>query len=184
MVLPLSVGGERIDVRVLTIEESDAWLRKLTASIDVNMAGLGGDADGLAALLGLSGGLCVDLIEAYDLDHVLPADLRSVMSKGEARAALEAMATAEDPFGEGASRLVAEVFGAPSRFLAVMSQAAMDAASPSDGSPNGASGNGASTTSETSAPPGPTSGSSSSGSTVKNGKPRRPARPVTPQPTV
>lgn len=62
------------------------------------------------------------------------------MTKRELHDTLEAMADAEDPFGEGAARLAAEVFGAPSRFLAAMTSLVLDGlASPMGPSPSGAS---------------------------------------------
>ena len=170
-VLTVSVSGEPVALRTLTIDESDAWLRRLTGAVDVELPDAEGDADTLARMLALPAQAALDLVAAYDVDGVLdePASLRTRMTKRELHAALEAMADAEDPFGEGAARLAAEVLGAPSRFLALVSETAMAASSPPAPSPSGASAPGASTGSPTSAPAGAASASSSSGRTGTNG---------------
>jgi hypothetical protein len=175
-VLTISVGGEQLQMRTLTIDESDAWLRRLTGAVDVELPQAEGDADTLARMLALPAAAALDLVAAYDVDDVLGAadSLRTRMTKRELHAALEAMADAEDPFGEGAARLAAEVFGAPSRFLAAMTSLVIDGlASPTDGSPSGASAPGASTGPEASAPAGVASASSSSGPTATSGNGRK-----------
>ena len=181
-VLRLTVGGEPVELRTLTIDESDAWLRRLTGAVDVELPETEGDADTLAQLLSLPARAALELVTAYDVDGVLgdAESLRTRMTKRELHAALEAMAGAEDPFGEGAARLADEVCGAPSRFLATMTRLVIDGlASPTAPSPSGASTPGASTGPATSAPPGAASASSSSGRTATNGsapKPRSGAR--------
>jgi hypothetical protein len=180
-VLTVSVGGEAVELRTLTIDESDAWLRRLTGAVDIALPDAEGDADTLARMLALPAQAALDLVAAYDKDGVLgdTEALRTRMTKRELHEALEAMADAEDPFGEGAARLAAEVFGAPSRFLAAMTQLVLDGlASPTAPSPNGASTPGASTGQGTAAPPGAASASSSVGPTATsgNGRKRRAAR--------
>jgi hypothetical protein len=185
-VLPISVGGERIELRTLSIEESDAWLRTLTGAVDIDVGAIGGDADGLAKLLSLSAQAALDVIAAYDADGVLGGReaLSARMTKREVRIALEAMATAEDPFAEGALRLVDEVFGAPSRLLAAMStMVTSELASRPGASPSGASLPGASTTGPRSDLAGAASGSSSSGPTGTSASGTRRRRSATPSPT-
>ena len=175
-VLTISAGGEPVELRTLTIDESDAWLRRLTGAVDVELGEAEGDADTLARMLALPATAALDLLAAYDLDRVLGdvETLRSRMTKRELHAALEAMADAEDPFGEGAARLAAEVFGAPSRFLAAMTSLVIDGlASPTERSPTGASTPGASTGPRTSDPAGAASASSSAGPTATSGSSRK-----------
>jgi hypothetical protein len=175
-VLTVSVGGKSVELRTLTIDESDVWLRKLTGAVDVELPEADGDADTLARLLALPARAALELVAAYDVDGVLGDidSLRTRMTKRELHASLEAMAGAEDPFGEGAARLAAEVCGAPSRFLATVTSLVIDGlASPTAPSPSGASTSGASTGRETSVPAGAASASSSSGPTATNGSGRR-----------
>ena len=127
-------------------------------------------------MLALPAQAALDLVAAYDVDGVLgdTETLRTRMTKRELHAALEAMADAEDPFGEGAARLAAEVFGAPSRFLAAMTSLVIDGlASPTAPSPSGASTPGASTGPATSDPAGAASASSSAGRTATSGNGRK-----------
>ena len=171
-VLTVSVGGTPVELRTLTIDESDAWLRRLTGAVDVELPEAEGDADTLARMLALPATAALDLVAAYDADGVLgdTETLRTRMTKRELHAALEAMADAEDPFGEGAARLAAEVFGAPSRFLAAMTSLVLEGlASPTERSPSGVSGPGASTGPGTSVPTGAESASSSAGPTATSG---------------
>jgi hypothetical protein len=169
-VLTISVGGEPVTLRTLTIDESDAWLRRLTGAVDVELGEAEGDADTLARMLALPATAALDLVAAYDVDSVLgePASLRARMTKRELHGALEAMADAEDPFGEGAARLAAEVFGAPSRFLATMTSLVLDGLTTAP-SPSGASTPGASTGQPTSDPAGAASASWSAGRTGTSG---------------
>jgi hypothetical protein len=185
--LRIAVGGETVELRTLSLDESDVWLGRFTSAIDIDTAGIEGDAAGLARLLTMTSDVALDLIIDYDRDGVLPTreQLRATMGRQEVKAALEAMAQAEDPFGEGASRLVDEVFGAPSRFLGNLSRLAVsDLASRMDDSPNGASTPGASTTTATSAPHGVVNGSSSSGPTATTGSTRQRKTTATRSPTV
>jgi hypothetical protein len=169
-VIRVPVGGEPVQLRTLTIDESDAWLRKLTGAVDVELPETEGDADTLARLLSLPARAALELVVAYDVEGVLgdAESLRERMTKRELHDALEAMAGAEDPFGEGAARLADEVCGAPSRFLASMTRLVIDGLATAP-SPSGVSTPGASTSSTTSAPPGAESVSSSSGPTATNG---------------
>ena len=70
-VLTISVGGEPVALRTLTIDESDAWLRRLTGAVDVELAEAEGDADTLARMLALPAQAALDLVAAYDVDGVL-----------------------------------------------------------------------------------------------------------------
>jgi hypothetical protein len=171
-VLHLTVGGEPVELRTLTIDESDAWLRRLTGAVDVALPETEGDADTLAQLLSLPARAALELVVAYDVDGVLgdAGSLRSRMTKGELHAALAAMAGGRGPFfGEGAARLADEVCGAPSRFLATMTRLVIDGlASPTAPSPSGVSTPGASIGPATSAGSGAASASSSSGPTATN----------------
>lgn len=174
--LRITVGGEPVELRTLSLDESDVWLAKFTAAIDIDTADIVGDAAGLARLLTLTSDFALDLIVDYDRDGRLAHrdQLRTHMTRQEVKAALEAMAGAEDPFGEGAARLAGEVFGAPSRLLGTLSRLAMnDLASRTDGSPNGASEPGALTTTGISDQPGAASASSSSGPTAMSGSTKR-----------
>lgn len=121
-VLPIAMGGARYELRTLTIDESDAWLRLVAERLAAIEDDLFKDSgvDSIAALLTASSRTVVGLVAAYDLEDTLggEAAIRGRMSKPELRAAMDAMVTAEDPFGEAVARSVAEGFGVPSRFLA------------------------------------------------------------------
>lgn len=170
-VLPITVGGETVELRTLTMDESDVWLRLLMETMDRPL-GEPSDADGMAKMLATPADAAVDLIVAYDIDGTLgpKEDIRARISKREARSAIEVMAEAEDPFGPGARRLVESVFGGASQFLAgvLTTVTSVREASLSGVSVDGIS-NG-----ETSAPDGAASASSSTGSaaTSRNGRKR------------
>jgi hypothetical protein len=117
-VLHLSIGGEAVTLRTLSLDESDIWLHRLGASIaaidvpdDITWLG------DIGALLTASAESVRGLVKAYDLDGALPADWQERMTKRELKAALEVMVTAEDPFGTDVARSVAVGFGAPSQAL-------------------------------------------------------------------
>ena len=181
-VLPISVGGKSVVLRTLSSDESDVWLRRLTGAVDIELGDVEGTGEGLAHLLGLSAHAGLELIAAYDIDGTLGdhANLGARMTKREVHDAVDAMAVAEDPFGEGAARLVDEVFGAPSSLLATMIRVVKERLEhPSDGSSNGAFAPGASTTTETSDRGGAKNGSSSSGSTGMSASARKRRRSAT-----
>lgn len=111
-ILHLTIGGERVTLRTLTLDESDAWLDRYNAAIngvELSPEGQNVFTAGAAAMR--------ELVAAYDLDGALPEDWSRRMSKRELKANLEAMVEAEDPFGEGVAHSVAEAFGAPVRML-------------------------------------------------------------------
>jgi hypothetical protein len=185
-ILTISVGGERVELRTLTLAESDAWLLALA---DATTEALPSAPDGAkmqaADLLTIGSRLALRLVEAYDVDGVL-GDRIDSMSKMEVKAALDAMAEAEDPFGEGASRLVVAVYGPASTLLGRATSKLLEARGlgpPREKSPRGASARGGSTTTGTSTPPGPASSSSSSTPTGDTSSGSDPATTVTPSPT-
>jgi hypothetical protein len=118
-ILPLTVGGEPVELRTLTIDESDIWLGKVAdamARIDIPP---GASQDILQGLLSMASSEAIDLVLAYDMDGTLGGaeSFRARATKREVHHALEVMLSAEDPFGEGTGRSVAVAFGAPSRLL-------------------------------------------------------------------
>jgi hypothetical protein len=119
--LPVVMGGEPFELRTLSIDESDAWLMRVGAALAAVDLPEGSDgSDGVGLMLTASSSTVVGLVAAYDLDDVLggEAAIRGRMSKRELRATMDAMVSAEDPFGEAVALSVATGFGLPSRFLA------------------------------------------------------------------
>lgn len=170
--LPLTIGGQPVELRTLTIEESDRWLGQLAADLAALEVPIS-EHDGMAMLTGFltsSAGAALRLIAAYDVEGVLGGidAVRAKASKRELKAALEQMVTAEDPFGEDGARSVAAAFGAPSRLLRLGMSAALDemAASLREPSMSGPSPGMASAT-HGSGESGPASSSSSAGPTRK-----------------
>ena len=90
--LPISVGGEPIELRTLSLDESDKWLA-LLKPIDLETE--------------ISTELMLSLVVAYDVDHVLGGDLRTRMTKRELNDAVDQMVSAEDPFEEASRSVVA-----------------------------------------------------------------------------
>jgi len=137
--LTVVMGGDAFELRTLTIDESDAWLMQVgTALSAVDIPESTSDADAVGLLLTGSAGSVVGLVGAYDLDDILgdTGAIRGRMSKRELRVAMDAMVTAEDPFGEAVALSVATGFGMPSRFLAsgmrvVLDQLALPVPEPS-----------------------------------------------------
>ena len=112
-VLTLTLGGEPVTLRTLTLDESDVWLGLYADAlehVDLSPAAVGSAFTAPAALM-------VDLVLAYDLEGTIPHGIRQKATKLELKTALEAMVAAEDPFGEDVARSVAAGFGAPSRLL-------------------------------------------------------------------
>ena len=127
--LEVRMGGAAITLRALTIDESDAWLDKVgeaLATVGVP-DGVSGTA-GISQLLTGSSSAIAALVAAYDIDDALGGIeiIRGRMSKRELKAAMDAMVTAEDPFGEAAALSVATGFGLPSRFLAAGMRVVLD----------------------------------------------------------
>ena len=126
--LPVVMGGAAFELRTLTIDESDAWLVKVGEALNAIDVPEAGRSDGVSALLTTSSSTVVGLVAAYDLDDILGGDgaIRGRMSKRELRSNMDAMVTAEDPFGEAVALSVATGFGLPSRFLAAGMRVVLD----------------------------------------------------------
>ena len=140
-VLHLTLGGQPVELRVLTIAESDVWLDLLASTLSGLDIPESQDAAGdIRSYFTASSEAAIGLVEAYDVDKKL-GDLRSTAHKREIPIALERMIEAEDPFGEAAAHSVAVAFGAPSRFLGAGMDLALAAIvpSPPDDSKNGLS---------------------------------------------
>jgi hypothetical protein len=115
------MGGQPYELRTLTLDESDEWLGKVAAAMSAieipdEVSWLGD----IAALLTTSATAVAGLVAEYDRDGVLGGldVIRARMTKRELKAAMDAMVTAEDPFGTDVARSVATGFGAPSQTLA------------------------------------------------------------------
>jgi hypothetical protein len=180
-VLPVTAAGEPYDLRVLSMDESDAWVRRC---VQLSLGELPEDAtddvDGITMLLTAGGHRARELVRVYDVDGILADGILERMTKKEVRDAALAMADSEDPFGEGARRLVEDLLGTPSSLLAATTRRILTTLTPMDDpttteeepaassdpgrSPNGPSEPGDSTGTEISALSGPASASSSSGS--------------------
>jgi len=168
--LPVVMGGEPFELRTLSIDESDAWLMQVGAALAAVDLPEGSDgSDGVGLMLTASSSTVVGLVAAYDLEDVLggPDAIRGRMSKRELRANMDAMVTAEDPFGEAVALSVATGFGLPSRFLASGMRVVLDQleAPLLDASTNGRSAS--APTTDASARNGRASSSSSAGTTRK-----------------
>jgi len=177
--LPVVMGGEPFELRTLSIDESDAWLMQVGAALAAVDLPEGSDgSDGVGLMLTASSSTVVGLVAAYDLEDVLggPDAIRGRMSKRELRANMDAMVTAEDPFGEAVALSVATGFGLPSRFLASGMRVVLDQleAPLLDASTNGRSAS--APTTDASARNGRASSSSSAGTTRKK-KPAETTRP-------
>ena len=177
--LPVVMGGEPFELRTLSIDESDAWLMQVGAALAAVDLPEGSDgSDGVGLMLTASSSTVVGLVAAYDLEDVLggPDAIRGRMSKRELRANMDAMVTAEDPFGEAVALSVATGFGLPSRFLASGMRVVLDQleAPLLDASTNGRSAS--APTTDASARNGRASSSSSAGTTRRK-KPAAPTRP-------
>lgn len=166
-VLHLTVGGQPVRLRVLTIEESDAWLDTLArvlSSLDVpDMEGE--PADVMARVFRAGSDARVRVVAAYDIEGVLGGveAVRKRMSKQELASALEVMVEAEGPLGMVDARSVVEAFGLPLK-RAAGTLGALAAISRPERSPSRRSGTGASPTPRSTGP-GRASSSSSGGPT-------------------
>jgi hypothetical protein len=176
-VLLLKVGGEPVVLRVLSIEESDDWQRRLGAAVAA--LDVPGEGDGMAMfnhMLIAGSDAKLEMVLAYDVDHKLGSreDIRKRMTKAELAAAFEAILDAENPKEEAANRSVAEAFGRPQLLMRVgleMAQSEVEtflrARSLSGRSPTGDS------TPQLSVIASPENGSSSSGATARSGRAAR-----------
>ncbi len=173
-VLPLTIGGETVELRTLVIDESDAWMRKLALAL-AELQGVPEPeddqegADLIAALLTSSTSAAVALLHAYDIDDALAGiEVGKRATKQELKAALMAMVTVEDPFGEAAARSATAALGERSHLLGLFLAALGDTElwQRSERSTNGSSAPTESTT-DTSVRTGVTSRSPSAGRTRK-----------------
>ena len=173
--LHITLGGQPVELRVLTIAESDVWLDLLAATLSgLDVPESEDAASDIRSYFTASSEAAIGLVEAYDVDHTL-GDLRATAHKREIPVVLERMIVAEDPFGEGAAHSVAVAFGAPSRFLAAGMDLALTALvpSPPDDSKNGHSDDTDSLVAS-SVGSGPANSSSSDGPTAKSRPAKRP----------
>lgn len=166
-VLHLTMRGQPVKLRVLTIEESDAWLDTLARLLSgLDVPDMEGDAaEAMARVFHAGSDARLSVIAAYDIEGVLggPDAIRKSMSKQELAAALEVMVEAEGPLGLADARSVVEAFGLPLKRAAVTLRA-LGALSRPERSPSRPSSTGASPT-PTSTGRGRASSSSSGGRT-------------------
>jgi hypothetical protein len=164
-ILRITVGGQPVELRVLTIAESDDWkdqLARRLAAMDIVDPGADGGAL-LSTLFRVGADARLDMLVAYDVDHVLGdrESLRRRLTQAELARALDLMVEAEGPFGMADARSVAEAFGKPLQVAAGILRALEDLSAPAS-SPSGPSSTGDSPT-PTSDDGGPGSSSSSAG---------------------
>lgn len=161
-VLPLTIGGDPVELRTLTLDESDEWLDLLSEKlVAVELPSDSGEA-AVRGALSAPAASARELVAAYDVDDTIP-DIGKA-TKREIKAALDAMVESEDPFGEGVARSVGAAFGAPSQLLAEMVAAVLATSPAQAASTTGPLPDTASVTG-TSGPDGPASSSSSDGPT-------------------
>lgn len=117
-VLHITIGGESVQLRTLTLDESDEWLDMLADHLSaIELPDTGGQ-EAIKGALTMPAQSARGLVAAYDLDHAIE-DIGKA-SKRELKEAFEQMVSAEDPFGEGVARSVAAAYGAPARIMAEM----------------------------------------------------------------
>jgi hypothetical protein len=164
------VGGQVVTLRTLSIEESEKWqdrLAGLASNFDLPDRA---DPDAfLKAIARQPTSVMLELVQAYDVDGLLPSDLRRRLTQVELYAAVKQMTRAELPFLEDARSMV-EAFGPQLRAMiaSVLFSLYGQASSTSGPSPIGDS------TPASSDADSRTSGSSSSGATPSNGHAARP----------
>lgn len=120
--LPIVVGGQRVELRTLNLEESERWLEQLSsaaaqAAQDVQAIDEPGPGALLVAVAKLPIPTMLEAVRAYDVDGRLPANLKQRFTAAEVYAALKTMVRAEVPFLEDA-RSAAEAFGPQLRAMA------------------------------------------------------------------
>lgn len=172
--LHLHVGQDIVPLRVLTIEESDAWQATFAesyAALEVPKSPLEG-GELLRKMMEVGPAATLDLLLAYDLDGALGGreSLRKRMTKAQLRAAFDAILEAELPLDPDERRSVLEGFGLATQLMAATLEVL--ARSVRGSYQSGLSGTGGSPT-RLSAVPGPESSSSSDGLMVKPAPPRR-----------
>lgn len=126
--LPISVGGRRVELRTLNLDESEKWLARL-------------DDIGRMEVNRLPTEVLLGLVMAYDVDGQLASADTSQFTKRELFDAANQMASAEDPFLEDA-RSAAVASGA--KHMAPLTYQLVIRSLPAN-STNGASQSGAST---------------------------------------
>lgn len=173
-ILPLIIGGKAVELRTLTLDESDEWLGRLAEELAaVGIEDTDQGADLLRAVYTASSAAVARLVVAYDVDGKLGGleALRSRATKVELKQALDRMVGAEDPFGEAAAHSAAEGFGAASTLLAqgmraVVAEQMWSALADSTTGPS----NGTASDTARSVPVGARSNSSSGGTTPRRHK--------------
>lgn len=166
-VLHITIGGEPVELRTLTLDESDEWLDLLASHLSaIEIPSESGEAAIKGALTAPAGSARV-LVEAYDRDGTIP-DIGKA-HKRELKAALEEMVMAEDPFGEGIAHSVAQAYGAPAKVVAQVLSYVLAMPPQPEPQTTGRS-NGTGSITAPSAAPGAASSSSSGGPTPKTHK--------------
>lgn len=187
--LTVVMDGQPYQLRVLTIERTEAWQRQAAAQVaGMDVPDEASATDLLTILMRAGTDAAIAALAAYDEAGVLGgADgIRARMNPMELRAAMEVVMAAAVPFDLDASRSVAAVFGGPTRTLAAtlaltIAQTLMGRPVPASSMP-GPSPDGASATT-TSDEPGPPSSSSSAGSTATTSSDATPSSDAMPSPT-
>lgn len=171
--LPIVVGGQLVELRTLTLEESEIWQDGLTALVaDFDLPDQNRPDAVLAAFVRQPASAMLKMLEAYDVDGRLPKDLKKRMSQAELYNAVKAAVLAELPFLTDA-RSAAEAFGPQLRAMAtsVLFSLYQQASSTSGPLPSGDS------TQPSSDDDSPRNGSSSSGSTANGASAEKPRKP-------
>jgi hypothetical protein len=145
--LPISVGGQLVQLRTLNLDESERWLGKVSAAVArLDVPDTGNPATVLADLAKQPAVVMLELVRAYDVENVLgtATALRKRMTQRELYDAVKQMVRAEAPFLEDA-RSVVEAFGPQLRAMAAGLLYRMSVQSQPANSTNGRSLSGAST---------------------------------------
>jgi hypothetical protein len=175
--LPIMVGGQPINLRTLTLEESEKWQAKVaTLVVGFELPESDKPAELFAAFAKQPSHVMLELVLTYDVEKQLgtAAALRKRLTQAELYAAVKQMVTAEFPFVMDAHSVV-EAFGPQLRAMAaaLMSNFAerfQQVSSTNGRSPTGASTPALSVVGSASNP------SSSSGATANGGSSAKPKR--------
>jgi hypothetical protein len=112
-VIHLTLGGEDKPLRVLTVEENRGWTSAFATAVRDKLAesGTPETMDRLADLLGESIEAMLDLVLAYDLDHVLPDRdwIDTHATDREVYDGIKKVVTAAYPFGPDLRKIVPEL---------------------------------------------------------------------------
>jgi hypothetical protein len=125
-VLPIAVGTETVELRVLTFDETDAWLDRtaeVISALEVEDSPDPGMLLGSAMRAGSEAALRT--LRDYDRDGKLGDDIRSRLTPSQLREALEAVYSVALPFDAGSARLTAAAFGGPTRYMTALLTATM-----------------------------------------------------------